>query len=90
MNAFIIGRVYYQKFHCILQNLLILYAQYVIAEFGHEELDLHSICIIDHTLPSINRAIISTFTYTSMASNSTSNCKCYFAVRLHVRVLLLP
>ena len=64
MNAFIIGRLYCQKFHCILQNLLILYAQYVIAEFGHEELDLHSICIIDHTLPSINRIIINNFTYT--------------------------
>ena len=48
------------------------------------------ICIINHTLPSTIRAVISTLTCTSMASNSTSDSKCYQAVRVQVRVLLLP
>ena len=50
----------------------------------------HNYCIINHTLHSTIRAVISTLTCTSMASNSTSDSECYFAVRVHVRVLLLP
>ena len=50
----------------------------------------YAICIINHTLPSTIRAVISTLTCTSMASNSTSNSECYLAVRVHVRVLTLP
>ena len=45
---------------------------------------------INHTLQSTIRAVISTLTCTSMASNSTSDSECYLAVRVHVRVLLLP
>ena len=48
------------------------------------------ICIINHTLLSIIRAVISTLTCTSMASNSTSDSECYLAIQVHVRVLLLP
>ena len=37
--------------------------------------------IINHTLHSTIRAIISTPTCTSMASNSTSDSECYFAIQ---------
>ena len=46
--------------------------------------------IINHTLPSTIRAVIGTLTCTSMASNSTSDSECYQAIRVQVRVLLLP
>ena len=48
------------------------------------------ISIISHTLQRTIRAVISTLTCTSMACNSTSDSECYLAVRVHVRVLLLP
>ena len=51
------------------------------------------ISIINHTLPSTIRAVISTVACTSMASNSMSDSECYLVVRVHVytlRVLLLP
>ena len=48
------------------------------------------ISIINHTLQSTIRAVISTLTCTSMVSNSTNDSKCYLAVRVHVRALLLP
>jgi hypothetical protein len=48
----------------------------------------NNISIINHTLPSTITAVISTLACTSMVSNSTS--KCYLAVRVHVRVTLLP
>ena len=48
------------------------------------------VSMINHTLLSTIRAVISTITCTSMASNSTSDSECYLAVRAHVRVLLLP
>ena len=50
----------------------------------------NNISIINHTLQSTVRAVINTLTCTSMASNSTSDSKCYLAVQVHVRVLLLP
>ena len=50
----------------------------------------YTINIINHTLPSTIRAVISTVTCTSMASDSTSDSECYLALRIHVRVLLLP
>ena len=34
----------------------------------------HTICIINHTLPSTIRVVTNTLTCTSMASNSISNC----------------
>ena len=40
--------------------------------------------IINHTLPSAIKAVISTLTCMSMFSNSTSSSKCYLAVRVHV------
>ena len=46
--------------------------------------------IINHTLTCIIRAIIGTLTGMSMASNSTRDSECYSAVRVQVRVLLLP
>ena len=36
------------------------------------------------------RAVISTLICMSKTSNSMSNSECYLAVRIHVRVLLLP
>ena len=48
------------------------------------------ISMINHTLLSTIRAVIDTLTCTSMASNSTCDSKCYLAVRVEVRVLLLP
>ena len=48
------------------------------------------ISIINHTLLSTIRSVISTLTCMSMASNNTSDSKCYLAIRVHVRVLLLP
>ena len=48
------------------------------------------ISIINHTFPSTIRAVISTLTCMCMASNSTSDSECYLAVRVQVRVLLLP
>ena len=45
---------------------------------------------INHTFPNSIRPVISTLTCTSMASNSMSDSECYLAVRVHVRVLLLP
>ena len=49
-----------------------------------------TISIINHTLPSTIKAVISTLTCMSMVRNSTSNSECYLAVRVQVRVLLLP
>ena len=49
-----------------------------------------AISIINHTLLSTIRAVISTLTCTNVASNSTSDSECYLAVQVHVRVLLLP
>ena len=46
----------------------------------------HCISIINHTLPSTIRAVISTHTCMSMAGNSTSDSKCYLAIRVQVRV----
>ena len=57
---------------------------------GHTNYLLHGISIINHTLQSTIRAVISTLTCTSMVSNSTSDSECYLAVCVHVRVLLLP
>ena len=39
---------------------------------------------------AVIRALISTLTCRSMASNSTSDSECYLVVRVQVRVLLLP
>ncbi len=51
---------------------------------------LKIISIINHTLPSTIRAVISTLACTSMVSNSTRDSECYLAVPVQVRVLLLP
>ena len=48
----------------------------------------YTISIINHTLQSTIRAVISTLTCTSMVSNSTSDSECYLAVRVHVKVLI--
>ena len=46
------------------------------------------ISIINHTLQSTIRAVISTLTCTSMVSNSTSDSECYLAVRVHDNVIV--
>ena len=73
-------------------TLSIIYAiiVYLCFDMYKSCIPITSISIINHILPSTIRAVISTLTCMSMASNSTSNSECYLAVRVHVRVLLLP